>query len=220
MILLWDKTDQSPVANAQQAEHYIQRKTMQAFIHTRRQIEDSIGYQYGWKSAQWFVVYMLLNLWFYKAGGDGALYTDAQLNAAIYRTLTAWHIPVRSPGGWNLSYLLSLIINLYIFCIAIKNERAFWVWRVIKLRWHRWLKIFFYKILALLFALFVALPVFYISPAITADQKKCDISYDLCFLHGADMYYYDTFITYIECALFFHLIYIAIFTLTLRVIDR
>ena len=85
MILLWDKTDQSPVANAQQAEHYIQRKTMQAFIHTRRQIEDSIGYQYGWKSAQWFVVYMLLNLWLYKAGGDGALYTDAQLNAAIYR---------------------------------------------------------------------------------------------------------------------------------------
>ncbi|MFC2406668.1 MAG: hypothetical protein ACFNTM_03160, partial [Cardiobacterium sp.] len=52
MILLWDKTDQSPVANAQQAEHYIQRKTMQVFIHTRRQIEDSIGYQYGWKSAQ------------------------------------------------------------------------------------------------------------------------------------------------------------------------
>lgn len=62
MILLWDKTDQSPVANAQQAEHYIQRKTMQAFIHARRQIEDSIGHQYGWKSAQWFIVYMLLNL--------------------------------------------------------------------------------------------------------------------------------------------------------------
>ena len=84
MILLWDKTDQSPVANAQQAEHYIQRKTMQVFIHTRRQIEDSIGYQYGWKSAQWFVVYMLLNLWLYKAGGDGALYTDAHDEPQAY----------------------------------------------------------------------------------------------------------------------------------------
>jgi len=84
MILLWDKTDQSPVANAQQAEHYIQRKTMQAFIHARRQIEDSIGYQYGWKSAQWFVVYMLLNLWLYKAGGDGALYTDAHDEPQAY----------------------------------------------------------------------------------------------------------------------------------------
>lgn len=84
MILLWDKTDQSPVANAQQAEHYIQRKTMQAFIHARRQIEDSIGYQYGWKSAQWFVVYMLLNLWLYKAGGDGALYTDAHDDPQAY----------------------------------------------------------------------------------------------------------------------------------------
>ena len=84
IILLWDKTDQSPVANAQQAEHYIQRKTMQVFIHTRRQIEDSIGYQYGWKSAQWFVVYMLLNLWLYKAGGDGALYTDAHDEPQAY----------------------------------------------------------------------------------------------------------------------------------------
>ena len=84
MILLWDKTDQSPVANAQQAEHYIQRKTMQAFIHARRQIEDSIGHQYGWKSAQWFVVYMLLNLWLYKAGGDGALYTDAHDEPQAY----------------------------------------------------------------------------------------------------------------------------------------
>lgn len=84
MILLWDKTDQSPVANAQQAEHYIQRKTMQAFIHARRQIEDSIGYQYGWKSAQWFIVYMLLNLWLYKAGGDGALYTDAHDDPQAY----------------------------------------------------------------------------------------------------------------------------------------
>ena len=220
MILLWNKIYEYPIANRKQAENYLKRHTMQEFIATRAFNEFLIGRQYGRMVVQWFVVYMLLNLWLYKAGGDGALYTDAQLNAAIYRTLTAWHIPVRSPGGWNLSYLLSLIINLYIFCIAIKNERAFWVWRVIKLRWHRWLKIFFYKILALLFALFVALPVFYISPAITAGQKKCDISYDLCFLHGADMYYYDTFITYIECALFFHLIYIAIFTLTLRVIDR
>jgi len=84
MILLWDKTDQSPVANAQQAEHYIQRKTMQAFIHARRQIEDSIGYQYGWKSAQWFVVYMLLNLWLYKAGGAGALYPDAHDEPQAY----------------------------------------------------------------------------------------------------------------------------------------
>ncbi len=84
MILLWDKTDQSPVANAQQAEHYIQRKTMQAFIHARRQIEDSIGHQYGWKSAQWFIVYMLLNLWLYKAGGDGALYTDAHDEPQAY----------------------------------------------------------------------------------------------------------------------------------------
>ena len=84
MILLWDKTDQSPVVNAQQAEHYIQRKTMQAFIHARRQIEDSIGHQYGWKSAQWFVVYMLLNLWLYKAGGDGALYTDAHDEPQAY----------------------------------------------------------------------------------------------------------------------------------------
>ena len=84
MILLWDKTDQSPVANAQQAEHYIQRKTMQAFIRARRQIEDSIGHQYGWKSAQWFIVYMLLNLWLYKAGGDGALYTDAHDDPQAY----------------------------------------------------------------------------------------------------------------------------------------
>ena len=84
MILLWDKTDQSPVANAQQAEHYIQRKTMQAFIHARRQIEDSIGHQYGWKNAQWFIVYMLLNLWLYKAGGDGALYTDAHDEPQAY----------------------------------------------------------------------------------------------------------------------------------------
>ena len=84
MILLWDKTDQSPVANAQQAEHYIQRKTMQAFIRARRQIEDSIGHQYGWKSAQWFIVYMLLNLWLYKAGGDGALYTDAHDEPQAY----------------------------------------------------------------------------------------------------------------------------------------
>ena len=38
--------------------------------------------------------------------------------------------------------------------------------------------------------------VFYVVPAMTADQKKCEISYDLCFLHSADMYYYDTFMTY------------------------
>ena len=172
MILLWDKTDQSPVANAQQAEHYIQRKTMQAFIHARRQIEDSIGYQYGWKSAQWFVVYMLLNLWLYKAGGDGALYTDAQLNAAIYRLLTALHIPVRSPGGWNLGYLLSLIINLYIFVAAVKNEHAFWVYRIIKLRWYQHLKIVLCKLFLLAVAL-MELLVFYVVPAMTADQKKC-----------------------------------------------
>lgn len=219
MILLWDKTDQSPVANAQQAEHYIQRKTMQVFIHARRQIEDSIGYQYGWKSAQWFVVYMLLNLWLYKAGGDGALYTDAQLNAAIYRLLTALYIPVHSPGGWNLGYLLSLIINLYIFVAAVKNERAFWVWRVIKLRWYQHLKIGLCKLFLLAVAL-MELLVFYVVPAMTADQKKCEISYDLCFLHSADMYYYDTFMTYCSSAAFFYSIYLVIFTLTLRVIDR
>ena len=219
MILLWDKTDQSPVANAQQAEHYIQRKTMQAFIHTRRQIEDSIGYQYGWKSAQWFVVYMLLNLWFYKAGGDGALYTDAQLNAAIYRILTTLYIPVHSPGGWNLGYLLSLIINLYIFVAAVKNEHAFWVYRIIKLRWYQHLKIGLCKLFLLAVAL-MELLVFYVVPAMTADHKKCEISYDLCFLHSADMYYYDTFMTYCSSAAFFYSIYLVIFTLTLRVIDR
>ena len=219
MILLWDKTDQSPVANAQQAEHYIQRKTMQAFIHARRQIEDSIGHQYGWKSAQWFIVYMLLNLWLYKAGGDGALYTDAQLNAAIYRILTALYIPVHSPGGWNLGYLLSLIINLYIFVAAVKNEHAFWVYRIIKLRWYQHLKIVLCKLFLLAVAL-MELLVFYVVPAMTADQKKCEISYDLCFLHSADMYYYDTFMTYCSSAEFFYLIYLVIFTLTLRVIDR
>jgi hypothetical protein len=219
MILLWDKTDQSPVVNAQQAEHYIQRKTMQAFIHARRQIEDSIGHQYGWKSAQWFIVYMLLNLWLYKAGGDGALYTDAQLNAAIYSLLTALYIPVHSPGGWNLGYLLSLIINLYIFVAAVKNEHAFWVYRIIKLRWYQHLKIVLCKLFLLAVAL-MELLVFYVVPAMTADQKKCEISYDLCFLHSADMYYYDTFMTYCSSAAFFYSIYLVIFTLTLRVIDR
>ncbi|WP_314889533.1 hypothetical protein [Cardiobacterium hominis] len=62
--------------------------------------------------------------------------------------------------------------------------------------------------------------VFYVVPAMTADQKKCEISYDLCFLHSADMYYYDTFMTYCSSAAFFYSIYLVIFTLTLRVIDR
>ena len=34
------------------------------------------------------------------------------------------------------------------------------------------------------------------------------------------MYYYDTFMTYCSSAAFFYSIYLVIFTLTLRVIDR
>ena len=99
MILLWNKIYEYPIANRKQAENYLKRHTMQEFIATRAFNEFLIGRQYGRMVVQWFVVYMLLNLWLYKAGGDGALYTDAQLNAAIYRILTTLYIPAHLAAG-------------------------------------------------------------------------------------------------------------------------
>ena len=219
-MFFWKIVNEYGITNTARANNYIKRFSMERFIRERWWVEHCIGRQYGFLSLKLFFIYCIISFSVYKyCDNEVSTYSIEQLNYSIYKLFVFFHVPIYSPTGWNLNYLLSLFFCLFIFLGAIINQNTLWVVKVIKLPWYKWVKIICYKLMIFVFCFLVILPVFYVIPDFKGG--RCELPfYDMCFLKTDNMYLYTLFQEYLLGTIFFHFVYIATFTLNLRLVIR
>ena len=204
----WKKADESGVSNPQEAMEYIHNNSMDAFIYVRKAIGEQIALQYLIYSVKLIFIYFFLLMLVY------GLIDEKWINHVLYNILTYLKIPIRAPNGWNVSYVLAFLFNIFIFYKVIKHENPFWYFVLVRCQVKGRLNIISAKIGLFL----ISLAVFPLGYYITPDFKggECGLIRDMCFLYTKSMFFFDSLMTYLMCMMFFLILYKTIFDLNVK----
>jgi hypothetical protein len=204
----WRKVDESGVSNPQEVREYIRNNSMDAFIYKRKAIGDNIALQYLVYSIKLMLIYFLLLTSIY------GIMDDKWINATLYDLLTYLKIPIRSPDGWNVSYVLTFFFSIFVFYTVLKYENTFWVFEMVGGHGKGKIKIIFAKICLF----YISLAVFPLGYYIIPDFKggECGLIRDMCFLYTESMFFFDSLMTYLMCTMFFAILYRTIFELNVK----
>ena len=129
------------------------------------------------------------------------LFDYKSINYQIYLFLRFLHLPMQDPYGWNLSFLLSFIVNFSIFIFIVKSYDFSIIKKVTKfsISFHA---IFYYTFITslaflFLFSAFIA--------TLPKPSNACTMA-TLCALHSDSMFLYSSVLLYKFFACFFVMI--------------
>lgn len=152
-----------------------------------REIKEKIT-KYVDSMATTYVKLLFLSFPIYLALASLIWYFDyKKINYQIYLFLKFFYLPMQNPYGWNLSFVLSFVINTWIF-IEVKKAYNFSLLKEITAVKHRikYIKTIIFSMLMLLFCLFCA---FFFT--LTKQGDAC-VRGTLCILYSDSMFLHST----------------------------
>lgn len=192
------KRREPPFQTVEEALDFIKNNSLRSFLGEIKLYQDYLFSFYLRLIVIMFPLYLIVSSVIF-------LFDDYEkINEDIFNFLNFIKIPIHSANGWNFSYVLSFIFNLYVF-IVITRRNIRWVNKITRIDFSFLLN----YMLAKTFSIFIILFLFIIAHYIALTSKKTDycIMADLCWLHTENMFLYSSFMIYLFHYVAFMLIF-------------
>lgn len=194
------KRREPPFKTVEDALDFIKNNSLRSFLDEIKLYQDYLFSLYLRLIIIVFPFYLILSSVIF-------LFDDyGKINEDIYKFLNFIKIPMHSANGWNFSYVLSFIFNLYVFVVITKRNIR-WVNKITRIDFSFLLNYMLAKTFLIFIVLFLFVTAHYVTLA--SRQTSHCIMADLCWLHTENMFLYSSCMVY----LFHYVVFMLIFGL-------
>lgn len=191
-----------PFSSVEEASDFISRQGLQEFLEIMAKYQNSLFNLNIKMAVLYFFIYFGLSSLIF-------LFDYNKINKTIFEFAKNIGIPIKDPYGWNLSFFLSLLFNIYIFISTIKHGCR-WVNKKIICFQNIYLVNY---VVITFFSILVAGLMFYLSfYTLNAKSKECTL-FSFCWLETENMFYSSIFFIYAMHWVTFIIFFICFFCL-------